>query len=145
MTPHKTERLTHAKITLFAAGSLSQAFKDVATVAQTKLGIALAIECGATARMARLIEDGAACDLFVAADMQTPQKFVDDGRAAAVIPLIRNDTVAVARKDLGLTSATLQRFLSTAVPPASVFPTPPRSLAAQTRVSLSPALCRMIF
>ena len=116
MTPHKPEQPTHEKTILFAAGSLSQAFKEIAQAIQAEQGITLESEYGATARMAKLIEEGAPCDLFAAADMQTPQKFVDTGKAAAVIPFIRNDTVAIARKNLGVTSATLRQFLASASP-----------------------------
>lgn len=116
MTLHNPEQHTNQKTILFAAGSLSQAFKDVAQAVQAEQGIVLEIECGATARMAKLIAEGAPCDLFAAADMQTPQKFADAGKAAAVIPFIRNDTVAVSRKNMGITSTTLRQFLATASP-----------------------------
>lgn len=117
MTPHNPEHLTTpARVILFAAGSLSQAFKEVAHAIQADHGIAIVAEYGSTARMAKLIKEGAVCDIFAAADMATPQKFIDSGKGKIVIPFIRNDTVAVARKGLGLSSATLKSFLVSASP-----------------------------
>lgn len=101
-----------AKITLFAAGSLSQAFKKVADTFSRDKGIVLNAEFGSTGRMAKLIEDGMECDVFASADMETPQKFVDSGRCKTVIPFVRNDIVALARKSSGLTTDSLHRFIT---------------------------------
>lgn len=104
------------KAILFSAGSLSQAFKKVGNEILADQGLCLEVDFGSTARMAKLIHEGSACDVFVAADMTTPQKFVDCGRSNNVIPLVRNDMVAIARKDLGLSTETLRSYLLTAGP-----------------------------
>lgn len=104
------------KAILFSAGSLSQAFKKVGDAIMADRGLCLETDFGSTARMAKLIQEGSACDVFVAADMTTPQKFVDAGRSRNVIPLVRNDMVAVTRKDLGISSDTLCSYLLTAGP-----------------------------
>ncbi len=142
MTLHKPEHPDALKkVILFAAGSLSQAFKDVAHAIQAEHGMTIAAEFGSTARMAKLIEEGAACDIFAAADRETPQKFVDSGKAKIVIPFIRNDTVAVARKNLGVTSATLQGLLAS-VSPASIGISDPltQPCGANARKALSAVL-----
>lgn len=117
--PHNDEQNAAGKVILFAAGSLSQAFKEAAHVVRTVYDIHLELECGSTARMAKLIEEGMPCDIFAAADMATPQNFVDAGKAKSVIPFIRNDIVAVTRKGSGITALTLPEFL-TAAAPASI-------------------------
>ena len=104
------------KAILFSAGSLSQAFKKVGDAFLADQGLCLEADFGSTARMAKLIYEGSACDVFVTADMTTPQKFVDAGRSKNVIPLVRNDMVAIARKDLGICSDTLCSYLITASP-----------------------------
>lgn len=105
--------VTPQTIILLAAGSLSQAFRKVADAILNDYGLSLEAEFGSTARMAKLIREGSPCDVFASADMETPQKFV---ASEQVVPLVRNDMVAVARRDSGINSDGLPEFLIQARP-----------------------------
>lgn len=111
-----TFRVTSPKLVLFAAGSLSQAFKKFTEIFYEDHSIELETEFGSTARMAKLIKEGSPCDIFASADMETPQAFVDAGKVTDVLPFLRNDTVAVARKNMGVNSDNLPYFLTSAGP-----------------------------
>lgn len=104
------------KVALLAAGSLSMVFRDVARNILSDKNIVLDTEFGSTARMAKLIHDGTPCDIFASADTETAQAFVDLKKAECVIPFVRNDIVAVSRKDFGITEDTLSGFLTQARP-----------------------------
>ncbi|MFA5593365.1 MAG: molybdate ABC transporter substrate-binding protein [Micavibrio sp.] len=102
--------MKHVK--LYAAGSLTQAFGKVAGLFEEKTGIPVYTEFGSSARIAKMICEGDSCDVFASADMDMPQKLVNEGYADHVIPFVNNEMVAVVRNaDMTKATDNLMGFL----------------------------------
>lgn len=105
-----------ADVTLYAAGSLKGALSELADAYTQQSGVTVKREFGPSGLLRERIEKGAAVDVFASADMTHPHKLTSEGKAAFVIRFTGNSLCAMARPELGLTTANmLQKALSPAV------------------------------
>lgn len=95
-------------VQVFAAGSLRGVVGDLAKQAGPALGVEVKGEFGGSGSMRERIEKGEKPDLFLSADMGSPQKLAASGRTVLpVIPFAKNRECVVSRKALGVTPANL--------------------------------------
>lgn len=92
---------------LFAAGSLRAVFADLLPRAEATIGAEIAATYGPAGLLCREIERGARCDLFASAALALAQGLADQARADAPIVFAGNRLGAVARRGLGLTTASV--------------------------------------
>jgi ABC-type molybdate transport system substrate-binding protein len=99
-------------VQVFAAGSLRGVVGDLSKQAGPALGVAVKGEFGGSGSMRERIEKGEAPDLFLSADMGSPQKLAAAGRTVLpVIPFAKNRECVVSKKALGVTPANLAEKL----------------------------------
>jgi molybdate transport system substrate-binding protein len=95
-------------VAVFAAGSLRGVVNDLASEANSALGIELVSTFGGSGLLRERIEKGEKADLFLSADLGSPQKLTSQGRTVVpVIAFARNRMCIVSRKSAGVTSANL--------------------------------------
>lgn len=94
-----------AETTLYAAGSLTGALGEVSAAFTQATGEAVRRDFGPSGMMRERIEKGEKVDVFASADMSHPRKLVADGRADFVIRFTGNRLCAMAKPEVGLTSA----------------------------------------
>lgn len=95
-------------VAVFAAGSLRGVVNDLASEANSALSIELVSTFGGSGLLAERIEKGEKADLFLSADLGSPQKLTSQGRTVVpVIAFARNRMCIVSRKSAGVTSANL--------------------------------------
>jgi molybdate transport system substrate-binding protein len=110
-------RLTAAEINVFAAASLSDALRDLATLHEKATGDTVRLNLGASSTLARQIADGARADLFFSAD---EAKMDTLARAGCIVPgtrcsFLSNSLVVVVAADSGLRFASAQDLATSAV------------------------------
>lgn len=88
---------------VYAAGSLVAALKDVIAASGIPAEAVAAPTFGPAGLLRKRIEDGEKADLYLSADLASPRRLVDAGRAKDVVPFARNTMCVLARADLGLT------------------------------------------
>jgi molybdate transport system substrate-binding protein len=75
-----------SSLTVYAAASLQGAMRDVShAYEQSHPGVVLSVSTDASSALEVKIEQGAAADVFLSADMATPQKLVDYGLATGPV------------------------------------------------------------
>jgi len=86
-----------ANVTVYAASSLTAAFKDLAAAYQAAYpGTAITLSFDASSALRAQIEQGAPADVFAAADTATPQKLIDEGlTSGGLIPFARNSLTLI--------------------------------------------------
>jgi len=95
-------------VQVFSAGSLRGVVGDLARQAGPALGVEVKGEFGGSGSMRERIEKGEKPDLFISADMASPQKLQAQGRTVVpVIAFAKNRECVVSRKALGVTPANL--------------------------------------
>jgi molybdate transport system substrate-binding protein len=95
-------------VIVYTAGSLRGVAADLAREAAPKLGITITSQSGSSGLMRQRIEKGEAADLFLSADMASPQKLQDEGRAVLPIAAFaRNRMCVLTRKGQGFTPENL--------------------------------------
>ena len=63
-----TANLSRAEVTVFAAASLTDSLRELATTYQKQTGVKVVLNLGASSTLARQIEEGAPADIFFSAD-----------------------------------------------------------------------------
>lgn len=105
-----------ADVTLYAAGSLKSALSEVADAFTRQSGVVVKREFGPSGLLRERIEKGEPVDVFASADMNHPQKLASEGKAPFVIRFTGNRLCAMARPEVGLTTANLlEKALSPAI------------------------------
>lgn len=105
-----------ADVTLYAAGSLKAALSEVADAFTKQSGAMVKREFGPSGLLRERIEKGEAVDVFASADMIQPQKLASEGKAAFVIRFTGNRLCAMAKPEVGLTTANmLEKALSPSI------------------------------
>jgi molybdate transport system substrate-binding protein len=102
-------------VQLYAAGSLTGALTAVAQQYRADTGEQVATVFGPSGLLRERIEQGAAADVFASADLASPQRLHQLGKAGAPVVFARNRLCATARADLGLTP---QNLLDSLLDPA---------------------------
>lgn len=89
-------------LTIFAAGSTRPALEALKPALEKAAGRPVEIRYGATGTLARHLENGAAADLFFAADAATPRGLSANGvlDATTVVPYARGRLVLLVSKDV---------------------------------------------
>ncbi|HEX4111837.1 MAG TPA: substrate-binding domain-containing protein [Stellaceae bacterium] len=90
-------------VTVFAAGSLREAFTEIAAASGEKI----AFTFGPAGLLRERIEKGAAADLFASANMTHPQALADKGRDGPVTRFTRNALCAITLPGAGFTTDNL--------------------------------------
>lgn len=104
------------EVVLYGAGSLRAVLTEISQDFSKKSGIAVRAAFGPSGLMREKIEQGDKVDILASADMASPAKLRQDGRAAAVVMFTRNRLCAFALPDVKLTSASFaDRLLDPAV------------------------------
>jgi molybdate transport system substrate-binding protein len=95
-------------VAVFAAGSLRGVVNDLASEANSALGFELVSTFGGSGLLRERIEKGEKADLFLSADLGSPQKLTSQGRTVVpVIAFARNRMCIVSRKSAGVTPSNL--------------------------------------
>ncbi|TBW40311.1 molybdate ABC transporter substrate-binding protein [Siculibacillus lacustris] len=94
-------------VVLYAAGSLSGAFGEVAATFTAATGVAVKAAFGPSGLMRERIEAGEGAHLLASADMGHPRRLVAEGRAEGVIRFTGNRLCAMAPPAVGLTADNL--------------------------------------
>jgi molybdate transport system substrate-binding protein len=104
-------------VKVLAAGSLRGVVTDLAQEAKESLGIQLEPDFGGSGLLRERIEKGEKADLFLSADVGSPEKLANAGRTAVpAVPFGRNRMCIVSRKSAGVTEKNLvKRLLATDV------------------------------
>src|SRR5438477_3143386 len=86
-----------SNLTVYAASSLTAAFKDLAAAYQAaNPGTAITLSFDASSALRAQIEQGAPADVFAAADTATTQKLIDEGlTSGGLIPFARNSLTLI--------------------------------------------------
>src|SRR6516164_4318382 len=105
LLPHAEDKT----ITVFAAASLKNALDDVDTAFTKQTGIKVVVSYGASAALAKQIEQGAPADVFFSADLQwmdygVQRKIIKDDTRAN---LLGNKLVLIAAKDTKIDNVTI--------------------------------------
>jgi molybdate transport system substrate-binding protein len=104
------------EVVLYGAGSLHDVLTAVAKDFTAKTGVPVRTAFGPSGLMREKIEKGDAVDLFASADMASPLKLREEGKAAGVAMFTRNQLCAFATQAAGLTTANFaQRIVDPAV------------------------------
>jgi ABC-type molybdate transport system substrate-binding protein len=99
-------------LVLYGAGSLRDALGAIAQEFSAKTGIAVQTAFGPSGLMRQKIEAGDKVDLFASADMASPLKLREAGKAASVVMFTRNRLCAFATPEAGLTAANFAQRLT---------------------------------
>jgi ABC-type molybdate transport system substrate-binding protein len=94
-------------LTVFAAGSLREAFSAIAKDFGAAHKIQIRTEFGPSGRMRERIEHGERPDLLASADIGHARTLVEGGRAVLMAMFARNSICVLAPEQLGLTDATV--------------------------------------
>ncbi len=94
-------------VRLHAAGSLREAFTQIAEAFEREHGIRVALTFGASGLLRERIGNGEATDVFASANMEHPRALADAGRAGVVRLFARNELCALVSPSLELRPATL--------------------------------------
>lgn len=101
---------------IYAAGSLSAAFKDIIAAFPAPSGAVAAPVFGPAGLLRDEIEKGASADILASADMTQPRRLAEGHPQQPVILFTRNRICALARENIGLTSGNfLDRLLDPSV------------------------------
>ncbi|CAM5775368.1 molybdate ABC transporter substrate-binding protein [Labrys miyagiensis] len=104
------------EVVLYGAGSLRDALGSIAKDFAARTGVQVQTSFGPSGLMREKIEKGDAVDVFASADMASPLKLREEGKAAAVVMFTRNQLCAFATPEAGLTTANFAgRILDPAV------------------------------
>jgi ABC-type molybdate transport system substrate-binding protein len=95
------------KVKIFAAGSLREAFTEIAAAYKDKGGADIDFTFGPAGLLRERIEHGERADLFASANMAHPQALADAGRGGAVVRFTRNALCAITKPGAGFTTDTL--------------------------------------
>jgi molybdate transport system substrate-binding protein len=99
-------------VVVLAAGSLRGVLTDLAAEAKGPLGVEVTPGYGGSGLLRERIEKGEKADLFLSADVGSPQKLATAGRTVVpVIPFARNRMCIVARKSARITATNLVKRL----------------------------------
>jgi molybdate transport system substrate-binding protein len=93
------------EVTLYGAGSLAGVLGEVSAAYSRATGVVVHQQFGPSGMMRERIEKGAKVDVFASADLGHPRQLVADGRAGFVVRFTGNRLCAMAKPELGLTSA----------------------------------------
>lgn len=110
-----TAAIAAEPVKLYAAGSLTGALTAVIQQYQADTGVVVEPVFGPAGLLRERIEQGAAADVFISADMDSPQRLFSLGKAAAPLVLVRNGVCATVRADL---KATPDNLLAKLLDPA---------------------------
>ena len=85
-------------ITVFAAASLTNAMRDVATRFQAETGHSVALSLAGSSKLARQIQQGAPADVFISANTDWMERLAADGllERGTRFDLLRNSLVLIA-------------------------------------------------
>lgn len=97
--------------TVFAAGSLREAFGAIAQEFGATHKVQIRTEFGPSGLMRERIEHGEPVDLFASADVGHARKLVNDGVATIMAMFARNSICVLAPDRLGLVEATMVQKL----------------------------------
>lgn len=115
-TPQALLRPTSAEpVAVVAAGSLRDAFSEIARAHEAATGQKLALSFAASGLLRERIEKGEPAQVFASADMGNPQKLADTGRWTAPRVFARNQLCALTQAGLQLTP---ERLLDALLDPA---------------------------
>jgi len=104
------------ELVLYGAGSLRDALGAIVQDFSAKTGIAVRTSFGPSGLMRQKIEAGDKVDIFASADMVSPLKLKQDGKAASVVMFTRNRLCAFATPEAELNAANFaQRLVEPAV------------------------------
>jgi len=92
---------------LFAAGSLTGALGEVAKTYTAATGVRIETTFGPSGGLRERIEQGEPADLFASANLLHSEALMRAGRAGPVVLFVRNRLCAVARGEVGATTASL--------------------------------------
>jgi molybdenum ABC transporter molybdate-binding protein len=92
-------------VTLYGAGSLKGAMTEVIAAFTKATGVAVKSDFGPSGMMRERIEKGEPVALLTSADMGHPRKLLADGRAEMVVRFTGNRLCAMAKPEIGLTTA----------------------------------------
>lgn len=103
-------------IRVLAAGSLTEAFTELARTYGAQAGAAVEPAFGPSGLLLERIEKGEPADLFASANMAHPETLAREGKAAPAVLFVRNTLCGIARPDVHLTTANfLARILDPSV------------------------------
>ncbi|MEO6973684.1 MAG: molybdate ABC transporter substrate-binding protein [Rhodoferax sp.] len=94
-------------VQVYAAGSLREAFTEIAGDYQARTGQPVALTFGASGLLRERIEKGEAAQVFASADMAQPQRLADDGGWQAPVVFVRNALCALTSDQVNVAPATL--------------------------------------
>ncbi|RFB75583.1 molybdate ABC transporter substrate-binding protein [Methylovirgula sp. 4M-Z18] len=97
------------EVALYAAGSLRDALSAVVADFTAKTGVHVQTTFGPSGLLREKIESGDKADIFASADMASPLKLREEGKAAGVVMFTRNKLCAFAGPDAGLTTDNFRR------------------------------------
>ncbi|WP_439628428.1 molybdate ABC transporter substrate-binding protein [Shinella sp.] len=99
-------------IKVLSAGSLRHAFPEIIAAFGRTTGIVVSLSLGPAGLLRERIEAGEPFDLFASANMAHPKRLVSLGLVEEPVCFARNRLCALARADLGLTTASFVDVLS---------------------------------
>jgi molybdate transport system substrate-binding protein len=103
-------------IRVLAAGSLTEAFSELARTYGAQSGDAVETAFGSSGLLLERIEKGERADLFASANLAHPETLAREGKAAPAIVFVRNTLCGIARPDVHLTTANfLARILDPSI------------------------------
>jgi len=89
-----------ATLTVFAASSLTDAFKEIGTVFEGQKSVAVALNFGASSQLRTQLQQGAVADVFASADQAQMDNARNDGSiSGADVIFTRNRLVVITPKD----------------------------------------------
>lgn len=92
---------------VYAAGSLREAFTELAAAHQARTGQPVELSFGASGLLRERIEQGAPAQVFASADTQHPARLAARGGWQAPVVFVRNGLCALAGERVQVASATL--------------------------------------
>ena len=98
---------TGAVVSVYAAGSLREAFTEIATAYEARTGTRISLTFGASGLLRERIEQGEAAQVFASADTQHPQRLANGDAWQAPQVFVRNALCALSAPGLLVTPATL--------------------------------------
>ena len=103
-------------VRVHAAGSLRAVVRALGEAFTGATGVPVQPEFGASGLLRERLERGEAGDVFMSANLEHPARLAREGKAFAVVLFTRNELCALARRELGVTPASLlDRMLDPAV------------------------------
>lgn len=94
-------------VSVYAAGSLREAFTEIATAYEARTGIRVALTFGASGLLRERIEQGEAAQVFASADTQHPQRLANGDAWQAPQVFVRNALCALTAAGQSLTPETV--------------------------------------